>query len=104
GAVSGPAWAGAVEEQLPDLESRGLVHALAVEPLHAGADSQERYADAVLARLQEIVLSRAVAARKSRLQRINPIDEADEHARLFAELIALESQRRIMRERAIGGD
>ncbi len=104
GAVSGPAWAGAVEEQLPDLESRGLVHALAVEPLHAGADSQERYADAVLARLQEIVLSRAVAALKSRLQRINPIDEADEHARLFAELIALESQRRIMRERAIGGE
>src|SRR6266536_114119 len=46
GAVSGPAWAGAVEEQLPDLESRGLVHALAVEPLHDGADSQERYADA----------------------------------------------------------
>jgi DNA primase len=45
-----------------------------------------------------------VAALKSRLQRINPIDEADEHARLFAELIALESQRRIMRERAIGGD
>jgi len=58
----------------------------------------------VLARLQEIVLSRAVAALKSRLQRINPIDEADEHARLFAELIALESQRRIMRERAIGGE
>ena len=102
--VSGPAWADAIEEQLPDLESRGMVHALSVEPLHAGADSQERYADAVLARLQEIVLSREVAALKSRLQRINPIDEADDHARLFAELIALESQRRIMRDRAIGGD
>ena len=102
-AVSGPAWAGAVEEQLPDLVARGLVHALAVEPLHAGADSQERYADAVLSRLQEIVISRQVAALKSRLQRINPIDEAEEHGRLFAELIALESQRRIMRDRAIGG-
>jgi DNA primase len=103
-AVSGPAWASAVEEQLPDLVARGLVHALAVEPLHAGADSHERYADAVLSRLQEIVIARQVAVLKSRLQRINPIDEADEHVRLFAELIALESQRRIMRDRAIGGD
>ena len=79
------------------------MHALTVEPLRAGADGQERYADAVLARMHEIVISRQVAVLKGRLQRVNPLEQAEEHARLFAELIALESYRRGLRERAIGG-
>ena len=101
-AVSGPGWAEAVSQQLPDDESRRLAHALSVDPLHAGSDSQERYAEAVLARLQEIVVSRQVATVKSRLQRINPIEQPEEHARLFAELIALEKHRQMLRDRAIG--
>jgi DNA primase len=100
-AVSGPAWTAALEQHLPE-QLRSGVHALAVEPLHSGADAQDRYADAVIARLQEIVAARQVAALKSKLQRINPIDEPDEHARLFGELISLESHRRTLRERAIG--
>jgi len=44
-----------------------------------------------------------VAALKSRLQRLNPQENAEEHARLFGELISLESHRRVLRERAIGG-
>jgi DNA primase len=40
---------------------------------------------------------------KSKLQRINPIEEPDKHAQLFGELITLEGFRRTMRERAIGG-
>ena len=83
---------------------RSLVSELTVDPLHAGSDSVERYAEAVLARMQEIVVSREVAAVKSRLQRINPLEQGDEHARLFAQLITLEGHRRVMRERAIGGD
>ncbi len=101
-AVSGPGWAEAVSQQLPDDESRRLAHALSVDPLHAGSDSQERYAEAVLARLHEIVVSRQVATVKSRLQRINPIEQPEEHARLFAELIALEKHRQMLRDRAIG--
>ncbi|MDT4936381.1 MAG: primase [Pseudonocardiales bacterium] len=100
-AASGPGWIAAVEQHMP-AELRSGVHALAVEPLHAGTDEQDRYADAVLARLQEIVASRQVATLKSRLQRINPQDAPEEHARLFGELISLESHRRILRERAIG--
>ena len=102
-AVSGPAWAGAVEDQLPDLEARSLVHALAVEPLHSNLPP-ERYADVVLARLQEILVSRQVAALKSRVQRINPEDEPEEHARLSGELFALEMHRIRLRERASGGE
>jgi DNA primase len=101
-AVSGPSWAQAVAQQLTDEDTKRLVHALAVEPLHTGADSPERYAEAVLARLQEIVVSRQVLELKSRLQRINPLEQPDDHARLFAELIALEKHRQTLRDRAIG--
>jgi DNA primase len=102
-AVSGPAWAGSVEDQLPDLSARSLVHELAVEPLHTNLPP-ERYAELVLARLQEIVVSRQVAAIKSRVQRINPEEEPDEHARLSGELFALEMHRIKLRERASGGE
>jgi DNA primase len=101
-AVTGPAWTAAVEQHLEE-SLRSGVHALTVEPLRAGADGQERYADAVLARMHEIVTSRQVAMLKGRLQRVNPLEQPDEHARLFGELIALESYRRGLRERAIGG-
>ena len=102
-AVSGAAWANLVEQHMTDESLRRGVHALAVEPLRTGADGQDRYADSVIARLYEIVASRQVAALKSRLQRLNPLENAEEHARLFGELISLESHRRVLRERAIGG-
>ena len=54
-------------------------------------------------RLQEMVVARQVAALKSRVQRINPIENADEHSRLWGELVALEMHRIRLRERAIGG-
>ncbi len=46
-------------------------------------NTQERYAEAVIARLHEIVLAREIATLKSRLQRINPEEEAELHARPF---------------------
>jgi DNA primase len=53
--------------------------------------------------MHEIVTARQIAVLKSRLQRINPLESAEEHARLFGQLISLESYRRALRERAIGG-
>jgi DNA primase len=103
-AVGGPQWTATVEAHLPDERARSVVNQLAVESLHAGLGDQARYADAVLARLQEILAARQVAVVKSRLQRINPIEQAEEHSRLFGELITLEAHRRVLRERAIGGE
>jgi DNA primase len=102
--LSGPAWTEAVTEKLTEERYRRGVHALSVEPLRSGNDPDEvgRYAGAVLARMHEIVTARQVAILKSKLQRINPLEQADEHARLFGELIALEAYRRNLRERAIG--
>ncbi|MBE7188756.1 DNA primase [Jatrophihabitans endophyticus] len=102
-ALTGPAWTSAVEAHLTDERVRRGIHALTVEPLKSGAEAQERYAAAVLARLHEVVTGRRVTALKSKLQRMNPQEQPDEHARLFGELIALEALRRNLRERAIGG-
>jgi DNA primase len=103
--VTGPEWTAKIAAHLTDERVRSGVHALAVEPLRsdADADAAERYAAAVLARMHEVVTGRQVAALKSKLQRINPQERPDDHARLFGELIALESYRRNLRERAIGG-
>ena len=100
--VTGAAWTEAITAQLSDERVRSGVTALAVEPLRVETQSQDRYAAAVLARLHEVVASRQIATIKSRLQRMNPQEQPDEHARLFGELIALESYRRNQRERAIG--
>ncbi|MDT4996198.1 MAG: primase [Pseudonocardiales bacterium] len=100
---SGPDWIAAVAAELPDQRLRAGINALAVEPLHTGPMAQERYAELVLVRLQEIVTGRQVAALKSRLQRVNPLERPEEHARLFGELISLEAHRRVLRDRAIGG-
>ena len=100
-AVTGPAWTEAVSAHI-DETLRSGVNALSVEPLHAGAEDHARYADAVLARMHEMVAARQVAVLKGRLQRINPQDKPEEHASLFGELIALESYRRGLRDRAIG--
>jgi len=104
GGVTGPAWPEKVSSYLTDDRIRRGVSALSVEPLRLRrSDEPERYAAAVLARMHEIVINRQIAGVKGRLQRINPQERPDDHARLFGELAALEGLRRNFRERAIGG-
>ncbi len=102
-AVSTPQWTELVQEHLPDDATRSMVHGLAVEPLHFEADTVHRYADAVLARLQEMALARHIHVLKSRLQRTNPLDDPEAYGKAFTALVAAENQRRLLRERAIGG-
>ena len=75
-----------------------------LEPLRSiNGESDAGYVNAVLARLQEIATVRQVAALKGRLQRMNPIEEADAYNKAFMQLLALEQQARSLRERAMGG-
>ena len=103
-AVSGPGWVETVAAQVTDERVRRGVHGLAVEPLRSGGIGDERYADAGpgpdAVETSPDARSRAI---KGRLQRINPLEQPDEHARMFGELIALESYHRGLRERANGG-
>jgi DNA primase len=100
---SGPAWTEAVAGRVADEDIARGVRALSVEPLRSGPRTEEEYARHILARMHEVVAARQIAALKSKLQRMNPQEQPDEHARLFGELIALESYRRNALERAIGG-
>ncbi|WP_055483346.1 DNA primase [Sphaerimonospora mesophila] len=85
-----------------EIDLQALVTRFAVEALRADVSVEERYGAAVLAKIQEIAVGRAINQVKSRLQRLNPVEEQQDYNRLFGELVALEQQRRVLRERAAG--
>jgi DNA primase len=99
--LTGTAWAEAVREEAPSALAP-LVTQLAVTPLPADTDDAlARYAASVVLRLAEVEVSRRVGVMRSRVQRLDPSDPAAGEA--FAELLAVESQRRALRERIAGG-
>jgi DNA primase len=98
----GAVWVEKVDGAAADDAVRGLTRELAVEPLASDDEALTRYATEVLARLEELAATRRIAELKSRLQRVNPVEQVGEYNRLFGELVALEAHRRSLRERAIG--
>jgi DNA primase len=100
--AGGAAWVASVEEHAADDGVRRLLRELAVEPIPTDDQAQARYAVEVLARLEELAAVRRIAELKSRLQRLNPVEQQSAYNRLFGELIAFEQQRRSLRDRAIG--
>jgi DNA primase len=98
-------WSERLRIAAPSDTARAFVTRLAVEPLQApGVDGEPdaRYADGVLARVEELAISRQIAVVKSRLQRMNPVDEQVEYNRMFGDLVALEQRRKPLLERAAG--
>jgi DNA primase len=102
GTAGGETWVTALLEHAPDDAVRSAVTRLAVEAPLSDAEPDERYAGAVLARVQELAATRRATELKQRLQRLNPLEAAEEYNRLFAELISLEQTVRALRERGIG--
>jgi DNA primase len=101
-AGGGEPWVTRLLELSPEDRVRSFVTMLAVEALRSDAPPDERYAGAVLGRLQELAVSRRIAEVKPRLQRLNPVEEPDKYNALFTELIRLEQTARAHRERGIG--
>ncbi|MBW8483484.1 DNA primase [Actinomadura parmotrematis] len=95
-------WVALLRETAPNDQVRGLITQLAVEPVHSAHESEDRYAGELLARIQERQLTRQIADVKSKLGRLNPVEQAEEYNRLFGDLVALEQQRRVLRERGLG--
>ncbi len=105
GAGSAQQWVARLRETAPEDAIRAFVTQLAVEPLRvprADGEPDARYADAVLARVEELAVSRSIAAVKSRLQRLSPVDGQAVYNRTFGDLVALEQRRRALVERAAG--
>ena len=98
---AGLTWIDLVLEHCQDDEVRRLVRELAVDPLPAEFGKDVRYANGVIARLLELDASRRVDEVKGRLQRADPVEQAEDHARLFTELLALEEYRRSLRQDSV---
>jgi DNA primase len=100
--MTGSAWAEAVRDEAPSALA-ALVTELAVTPLPADSeDMLARYAVSMVLRLAEVEVSRRVGVLHSRVQRLEPSDPAAMGA--SAELLAVEAQRRALRERMAGAD
>ncbi|HEX5292537.1 MAG TPA: DNA primase [Streptosporangiaceae bacterium] len=98
-APGGREWAERLRNAAGDDQLRGFVTQLAVEPLQApraDGEPDARYASEVLARIEELAVSRQIAQIKSRLQRMNPVTEQAEYHRMFGDLIALEQRHRVL--------
>jgi DNA primase len=105
GAGNAQEWAALLRRSAPDDRTRSFVTQLAVEPLRvprADGEPDARYADAVLARVEELAVSRSITTVKSRLQRLNPVDGQAAYNRTFGDLVALEQRRKALLEKAAG--
>lgn len=97
-------WLPQLSDSVPDDDAKRILSIAAVEPLRAREGNTGAVVRSVIVRLQLLTLGRRVAEVKSKLQRTNPIDEADTYNRMFGELIALEQQLRDLRDRSLSGD
>ena len=105
GARGGPAWVARLRDAAPGEAACAFVTALAVEAIEVpGADREPdaRFAGKVLAEVEARAVSAQIAVLKSRLQRMNPVDEQGAYNRLFGDLIALEQRRKVLLERRDG--
>ena len=97
------AWAARLREQAPNERAQAFVTGLAVEALVITGEPDAKYADVVLARIGELAVSREITSVKARLQRMNPVEEQAGYNRMFGDLVALETRRRALLDRAAGG-
>jgi DNA primase len=102
-AVGGVSWIETIRDACADLAAKALVGELAVEPLRIDGEADPHYVAVQLSRLELYAVNRRIAEVKSRVQRINPVTDQDEHLHLFGELVSLEQHARALREQAAGG-
>ena len=97
----GPAWLDAVLAGCGP-EVRGLIAELAVEPLELPLKNTDevRYVASIVAGLRLPLVDEQIAEIKSRLQRTNPIEDADTYFELFGDLVPLEQYAKALREKA----
>mgnify|MGYP001943027305 CR=1 FL=1 len=95
-------WAARLRDGAPNDAQRTFITRLAVEPMEIYGELDEHYAREILGTIRIHSINRQVANLKSRLGRLDPTAEAEEYQRVFTELMAVEQQKRMMRERSGG--
>jgi len=97
-------WLPRLAESLQDEDAKRVLSVAAVEPMRARESNTAAVVASVILRLQMLTCGRRITEVKSKLQRTNPIEQAESYNRMFGELIALEQQFRTLRDRSLGGD
>ena len=87
---------------LSDESIKNLVTELIVEPIRLDREISEKYVTSVFARLREVAITRSIAEIKSKLQRLNPVENSDEYQAIFSELVGMEGKKRAQKELAVG--
>lgn len=101
-AASGAVWIEKVRDLCEDLAGQALVSELSVEPLRLDGPPDPRYVAIQLARLQRGSVTARIREVKSKLQRVNPVNNKDEYFALFGELLSLEQHARALGQQAAG--
>jgi DNA primase len=101
-AGSGREWAARLREDAPNDRARAFITRLAVEPPQVNGEPDVRYVDVVLARVGELAVSREIASVKSKLQRMNPVQQQVPYNQTFGDLVGLEQRRKALLDRAAG--
>jgi DNA primase len=102
-ATGGAVWVEQVRDECDDLAGKALVGELAVEPLRIDAEPDPRYVSVTMARLELGLVAARIREIKSKVQRMNPVDDKDSYFALFGELLSLEQHARALRDQAAGG-
>src|SRR5450755_1504308 len=82
-AGSGREWTARLRDEAPNDRARAFITRLAVESPQFNGEPDARYVDVVLARVGELAVSREIASVKSKLQRMNPVQEQVPYNQLF---------------------
>jgi DNA primase len=98
--VGDQGWGTRLRDSAEDPAVSSAISALGVEPLKKEPDAA--YVTYHVVRLMELTAARRIDAIKSRLQRTNPVEHAEEFNKMFGELAALEAHRRALRDRLAG--
>jgi DNA primase len=93
-------WVAGLRERATDPAVAGAVTELGVEPLKK--EPTATYVTQHVVGLLELTALRRIAQIKSKLQRTNPVEQAESYNRMFGELAALEEHRRKLRDRLVG--
>ncbi len=101
-AGSGREWSARLRDEAPNDQARAFITRLAVEPPQLTGEPDVRYVDKLLARVGELAVSREIAAVKSKLQRMNPVQQQAQYNQLFGDLVGLEQRRKALLDRAAG--
>ncbi|ASR35203.1 DNA primase [Prauserella marina] len=101
--LTGPALLDAATQHAPQGTVTTLLSELAVESLQARGDVDVRYISGMVTAVQENLVGRQIGELKSKLQRLSPVEAADDYRALFGDLVALEQYRKALRDMAVGG-